>query len=238
MISDALEIVDVNDPALVDDRESLLSELVPVHSRHFPAYPQVMDEVVEHLQLPQTVPHAWLLRVDGRPAGEFLFHTCLRRRIVQIHYVAMDPQARSVLPRGWLADVTDAALAASRAEAAEHGVALLAMAGEMFSTPADYRRWRRKGFLILALDYREPVGGRRWPHQEPVRFNRLTLGVRLTDAGRECDPTELLYEVLSSFLLDYYDLPADHPEVVRVFAEAQEMGLRELSDEVIHGHPA
>lgn len=233
--ADALTAIDVNDSEMGDlDRERLLGALIAVHSRHFPAYPYVTDRLVSQAEVPDTIRHAWLLSVDGRPAGEFLFHTCLRRGIAQLHYVAMDPAEAAQLPLGWLGDVTDAALATSVAEAAAHGVELLGMAGEMFQTSRDFRRWRRKGFLILAIDYREPVAGTDW-RIRPDDFNSLTIGLRLTPAGRATEPRRVLDAVLSSFLLDYYGLPADHPEVVRMFAEAARLGLRELPDEVING---
>lgn len=226
--SESLTAIDVNGE--VADREQLLGALIGVHARHFPAYPYVTDQLVAGTDLPDTIRHAWLLQVNGRPAGEFLFHTCLRRRIVQIHYVGMDRSAAAELPVDWLADVTDAALATSRADAGRRGVELLGMAGEMFSTPRDFRRWRRKGFLILAMDYREPVAGRDW-RLAPDEFNPLTIGLRMTDAGRAADPLVVLNAALSAFLLDYYGLPADHPEVVRMFAEAARMQLTELPDE-------
>lgn len=229
-----LETVEVNDASLGQSaRTALAEQLTTIHMRYFSAYPQVMDEVIEDLELPETIAHAWLLRVQGQPVGEFLFHTSLRRRVVQIHYVAMDPDARHVLPLGWLADVTDAALAASQIEAAAYGLDLLAMAGEMYNTPRDFRRWRRKGFLILALDYREPVTGRLWARQPNLEFNRLTLGVRLTPTGLLAPPAEVLDAVLAAFLLDYYALPADNPEVCRMFTEAKRLGLHEISDAVV-----
>lgn len=233
--SEALTAIDVNDSQMGDqERERLLGALIGVHARHFPDYPYVTDRLVAQAEPQDTVAHAWLLCVNGRPAGEFLFHTCLRRGIAQLHYVALDPAGSAQLPLGWLADVTDTALATSVTEAAAQGVELLGMAGEMFSTPRDYRRWRRKGFLILAMDYREPVAGRDWRFR-PNDFRGLTIGLRLTEAGKTADPELVLDAVLSAFLLDYYGLPADHPEVVRMFAEAARLGLRELPDEVING---
>lgn len=230
----ALTAIDVNDASLPSlERERLLGALIGVHGRHFPAYTYVTDQLVAGTALPDTIQHAWVLQVAGVAAGEFVFHTCLRRRIVQIHYVAMDPTGAAQLPLGWLADVTDAVLATSTAEADALGVGLLGMAGEMFSTPRDYRRWRRKGFLILALDYREPVAGRDWASR-PHDFNPLTIGLRLTDGGRAASAGMVLDCVLGAFLLDYYGLPRDHPEVVRMFDEAARMGLAELPDEVIH----
>lgn len=233
--TESLTAVDVNDPDMGDqERERLLGALIGVHARHFPAYAYVTDRLVAGTGLADTIRHEWLLSVNGRPAGEFLFHTCLRRGIAQLHYVAMDPEGSAQLPLGWLADVTDTALAVSEAEAANRGVELLGMAGEMFRTPRDFRRWRRKGFLILALDYREPLAGGDW-WLRPHDFRGLTIGLRLTDAGKAAEPGLVLDAVLSAFLLDYYGLPADHPEVVRMFDEAARIGLRELPDEVING---
>lgn len=230
-----LTAIDVCDESLSgQEREQLLGALIGVHARHFPNYGYVTDQAVAGTELPDTIRHLWLLTIDGQPVGEFLFHICLQRRIVQLHYVALDREAAARLPLGWLGDVTDAALAASVAEAAALGVDVLGMAGEMFRTPRDYRRWRRKGFLILALDYREPLGGRDWP-LSPDDFKSLTIGLRLTDAGRAAPPRTVLEAVLSAFLLDYYGLPDDHPEVVRMFAEAAQLGLTELPDSVIEG---
>ena len=84
------------------------------------------------------------------------------------------------------------------------------------------------------MDYREPVAGRDWRFR-PNDFRGLTIGLRLTEAGKAADPEVVLDAVLSAFLLDYYGLPADHPEVVRMFDEAARLGLRELPDEVING---
>lgn len=228
-----LEIIDVYGLPEPERGAVLVNELVGVHARNFAEYPQVMQELIGGLELPDTIIHPWLIRLNGQPVGEFLFHTSLRRHVVQIHYVSMDADVRTVAPPGWLAHVTDAALATSVVEARQRGVELLGMAGEMYRTPADFRRWRRKGFLILALDYAEPVGGRLWREHAGQRFNHLTIGLRLTHAGLEAGACVVLDAVLSAFLLDYYEMPADHPQVLRMFAQAHELGFTELPEEII-----
>jgi hypothetical protein len=194
-----------------------------------------MADVESRTHPPHNITHPWLFLLDGEPVGEFIFHTALDRRVVQLHYLAMDQRGRDALPHGWLTEVTNSIEVACQQDAKAHGVALLALSAEIFCTPRDYRRWRRQGFHILAMDYQEPLAGREWASDPDAAFGALTMIVRETSAGLLAGPDVVLEAVLSAYLLDYYGLPQDHPEVVRMFDEAARLGLTELPDSMFVG---
>lgn len=231
-----LTAVDLDDPRLpAADRARLVAAMRAIHARHFPTYGYVMADVDSHIHPEHNIAHPWLFLLDGQPVGEFIFHTVLNRRVVQLHYLAMDQRGRDALPHGWLTEVTNSIEEHCRREASAHGVELLAVSAEIFCTPRDYRRWRRQGFHVLALEYREPLAGRDWADDPAAEFGALTMIVRPTPAGRAAGPDVVLDAVLSAYLLDYYGLPRDHREVERMFAEAARLGFTELPDSVIQG---
>lgn len=229
---DILDLADLSG----QDQSSALEQLAAIHREHFPEHGYAVADLRAALSNPDPgiLVHAWLMRFKGQPIGEYIFHVCLRRKIVLIHYVALNPDAREHLPAHWLHRLTDLLQETAEDQAAQRGVDLYGIAGEMFPTQRDYRRWRSKGFLILKLDYQEPRHGEEWPEAGELYFAPMTLGVRLLPAGEKADPLTVLNAVLGALLVDHYHLPEDHPAVITVRREAQEVGLTEV-DEVTSG---
>lgn len=239
-IADAphLEVIDILSLPDRDLRLAALQDLAPIHIKDFPDHAHVIGELEELVDAPYpgVIVHAWLLQDRGRPVGEVIFHVCLRRRVVLWHFLSMDPQAHADLPRDWLAQMTDYLQEVAQADAAAHGVELYGITAEVYRTATDYWRWSRKGFLVLAVDYREPHHGMHWAKFGEPEFFDMTLILRLLDAGQQADPGDVLESVLSAFLIDHYRLPRDNPTVKQVFDEAAELGYAQVDLPPHPGH--
>lgn len=211
------EVIDiVHSPATIAQRRQWLAQLSEVHAEFFPDHAHVMGEIADVMAhpVPGVVVHPWLFLYEGRPVGQYIFHTCLRRGIVLMHFLSLDPSLRHVLPVGWLEPVTDALQATAQADADRAGVRLLGMTAEVYRTDHDYRRWYRQGFHLLGIDYQEPDHGMHWADFGEPEFFPMTMILKPIDAGVDLPLSQVIDAALVTFHLDHYRLPPDHPVVV------------------------
>lgn len=215
-----LTLLDVGDPRLTGPQIGItLSGLEQVHMRHFSDYPHMIEEIGRWREDgwpdPDVVVHNWLALHDGGPVGEFLVHTNTRRGIILFHFFAVDLEIRRAFPRGWLSHLTNAFLARGQADCAAVGRHLL---GCMCEVPDDHvRKWTRQGFRHLPMEYGEPAGGRY--HATPVEYIHQAAVVRTMPRASALPPAVVSGQAVRAFLLDYYGLPTDEPQVRRMLEE-------------------
>ncbi len=218
-----VRFLDVAAPGLADDVVSeRLEQLIAVHLSFFPEYDYVEQEWRTGISAgwpdPEVVVHLWLALVDGEPVGEVILHTNLRRGVVMIHFVAMTVEARYRLPRAWLVALSDAFVTTGETDARRAGRPLRGVMGEI--PLAHLRKWEASGFQAVAAVYAEPVHGGHWVDYGPPQLHELVPIVRVVDAGRDESFAEVADAAFRGFLIDYYELPLDHPKVVRMLGEA------------------
>lgn len=197
-----------------------------VHLRHFPEHGHVVAEIADEVRGrpldPDTIAHVWLAfdaeSVD--PVGEFIWHTNLRRRVVLMHFSAVDSDVRAGLSPSWLPALIDATLACGQQEGLAAGRNIRGQITEV--SPAHARAWPRYGMHALPIDYLEPTGGRHWRDRGPEpEFFEITPIFRTTRAAADEEYADVAADALSAFLIDHYRLPADHPQVVRVLTQVR-----------------
>lgn len=205
-----------------------LQDLQAVHLRHFPDYPHVVDELARGWSDadpdPSLVVHQWLLLQQGRPVGEFVFHTNVTRHTVVRQHLAVDADARAALPVGWLASLTDAVQSVGQVDAAAAGGVLWSLMSEV--GPHHVAGWRRLGYVPLDIGYAEPVHGRGWADHGPPTFHHLTPVLHLTATGAALPLGAVAGEAVRAFLLDHYRLPEDEPTVAGILARAAALESR------------
>ncbi len=197
-----------------------LTALEQVHLRHFPDYAHMVTELETWLREgwpdPDVVVHLWLSGPPDRPFAECITHTNARRGVLLAHYLAVDEDARRSFPRGWLGKLVQAWVATGERDCAACGTDLQGVMAEV--PPEHLHKWYREGFRRMAVDYVEPVGGRFWPQRGDLRMHGMEPIILFTDPAS--DRVAVERQALRAFLVDYYQLPEDHPEVERMLAEA------------------
>jgi hypothetical protein len=225
-----VEILDVR-PG-IDVRH--LRDLQAIHVQYFADHDHVLAEMEQAWAEggfdPDIAVHQWLLLHEGVPAGEFIFHTNLRRGIVVRHFLAMDAAARAELADDWARDLVAAAQRQSEADALDRGVEILALMSEIDpDEPRLLAHWRELGHLsVPSLDYREPYHGKHWRDFGELRFFAMVPNVKLTEAGLRRPLGDVMVAAVSAFLLDHYRLPADDPTVVGILERASRVQRGDL----------
>jgi len=236
MISGARDIVGAPSLRYIDvlpgTPHEVCDSLVAVHLEHFGAdYPHAADDLRTTWREGGTdhdiIEHQWLLLLNDEPAGEFIFHTNLRRRIVVRHFIAFNRDVRVNLPSDWIARLVDAAGECANTDAADTGTQLIAMMSEV--SPRHVAGWRRMGYLSPDIDYREPGHGNHWAEYGEPQFVPMAPNIRVLPAGTDLPLSEVATEGVSAFLLDYYRLPASHPVVVEILGNCARLGEVEPS---------
>lgn len=206
-----------------------LEQLQTIHAAYFPGHPHVLAEMEQSWADggfdPQIVVHQWLLLHDGEPAGEFVFHTNLRRGIVARHFLAMDASVREELPQGWAGLLISAAQETAAVDAGDRGTEILALMSEIAPDESQLlAHWRHLGHVsVPSIDYREPYHGKHWRDFGPPRFFPMVPNVKLTDAGQMRPLNDVMVSAVSAFLLDHYLLPSDEPTVAGILERARGM---------------
>lgn len=214
-----IQVVDVADPSLDDiTRERALAQLADVHVAFFPDHAHVVDEWRDGLRTgwPDDLVkvHLWLMLREGAPVGEVILHTNLRRRVVLVHFVALAPEVRRDVPRGWLLSLSEGFVARGEIDAASAGSELRAVAGEI--PRAHLHKWQACGFEAADVGYLEPKHGMHWAdYGEPEFFEMLAIVRRSSP-----DDTGAIGAAMRGFLVDHYRLPPDHPMVAAILARA------------------
>ena len=204
-----------------------LGQLQTIHAAYFPGHPHVLAEMEQSWADggfdPQIVVHQWLLLHDGEPAGEFVFHTNLRRGIVARHFLAMDASVRERLPTGWAGLLVAAAQEAAEVDAGDRRTEILALMSEIApDEPRLLAHWRDLGHVsVPSIDYREPYHGKHWREFGPPRFFPMVPNVKITASGEQRRLGEVLEAAVSAFLLDHYLLSADDPTVAGILERAR-----------------
>jgi len=148
-------------------------------------------------------------------------HTNIRRGVSLFHFFAVDERVRTTFAPGWLGRVTDAFLTRGQQDCSRRGRHLLA---GMCEVPEDHiHKWIRLGYEHLPLAYAEPAGGRYY--RAPVRFIPQAAMLRTMPAARRLPSGLVAGQALRAFLLDYYGLSKDHPEVRRMLDSAESWRL-------------
>lgn len=235
MISGARDIVGAPSFRYIDvlpgTPDEVCDALVAVHREHFADYPHVADGIAKTWRDggldADIIEHQWLLLLDDEPAGEFLFQTNLRRRTVSRSHIALNRESRLKAPADWIPRLIDAAGDCASADAADVGIQLIAMMGEV--SRRHVVGWRRMGYISPEIDYREPVHGNQWAAYGEPQFNPLAANILLLPAGADLPLSEVVTEAVSAFLLDYYRLPASHPVVVEILGNCARLGAAEPS---------
>ena len=204
-----------------------LEQLQGIHSSFFPDHSHVLAEMAQAWSEgnfdDDIVVHQWLLLSAGAPAGEFVFHTNLRRGVTVRHFLAMDENVRSSLPRGWAGRLVDAAARQSDEDASSRGVDIVALMSEIGpDQPNLLAHWRELGHVsVPSIDYREPYYGKHWADYGDPQFFPMIANIRFTDAGLRRPPGEVVSAAVAAFLLDHYRLPADEPTVAAILERAR-----------------
>jgi hypothetical protein len=218
-----IDVVDVL-PAVGRQR---LQDLQSIHMLYFADHGHVLAEMEQAWAEggfdPDIVVHQWLLLHAGEPAGEFIFHTNLRRGIVARHFLALGAQAREGLADDWAGHLVTAAQRHAEMDARERGVEILALMSEIDpDQPRLIAHWRELGHVsVPSIDYREPYHGKHWADFGDPRFFPMIANIRFTDAGLRRPPGEVVSAAVAAFLLDHYRLPADEPTVAAILERAR-----------------
>lgn len=221
LIVDGLEARDVVHPTAAD---ADLSALQQEHLRHFPDHPHTVDEFAVAARAPGSpavVVHQWLLLREGRPAGEFIFHTNTARGVMIRHFLAVDADARLGLAPDWLRALSTAVEQAGQADMQGHGGDLLAMISEIKARHAP--GWRTLGYRTLDIGYQEPLHGKHWPDFGEPRFMPMIPCLKVTAAGEALPLGQVAQQAVAAFLVDFYGLPPTHPVVVDILQRAGEL---------------
>ncbi|MEI7779284.1 MAG: hypothetical protein WCJ42_07640 [Actinomycetes bacterium] len=194
-----------------------LHDLQGLLVKHFPDHAHVVGELddawLNGSPDPEVLIHGWLLTNVSGPVGFLVFHTNLRRGVMLQHYVAMEQSAREGLPFGWLRHLFDAMLEAGEAEASARGVDLVGAMGE--NSPHHVAGWRRIGYRVLDVDYREPYHGKHWADFGEPTFFDMTPMLKLTQHGAGRPLGEAAVAAASAYLIDHYLLDANNATVAR-----------------------
>ena len=199
-----------------------VDELLALHRRWFPTHSHVQAELIDNARRPrlrgQLVVHQILALVDDQPAGFIVVHTSLRRRIGLIHFLAVDEEFRPVTTHGQRLAPALVDHAVSRVH--EDGIAqnlVISNGVTAESEDALISVWAAWGFDALPVDYAEPYFGMHWAaHGEPTFFPMTLVGCGLPD--QSYDRESAGRAAAEAFLLDHYQLPADHPRVVQALS--------------------
>jgi len=213
-----IEFIDVE---TTDEFDKYIEQLKDVHLNFFPEYHHVIDEICEHRGAPRSwqVRHSWLLLHNDQPVGEYIFQTCLQRKLCVLHYLALAKNFRNSLPVGWYIHLLDAVILQSQIDLEEVNEELLAVVAEV----ADAFFAKRDGFHLLEVDYQEPYYGMHWPQFGPVNFFDKLLVAKLTEAGKKVPYGELMVSAVKAFLVDHYRIEEEHPVVASIIANASNL---------------
>jgi len=217
-----LTIVDV---AADEISEEFLIDIQKIHFHFFQGHEHVIDEIRAAHNTPASsaVRHAWLLRRGANPVGEFIFHTCLHRRIAVLHFVAVDEIARETFNLGWFEHLINAVTSQAEHDLAKYDKVLLALAAEVQNT----QRWIRTGFHAVEIGYQEPHHGMHWANYGAPSFFNINLVVKITETGL-LEPYETLIAAATrAFLVDHYCLDEEHPVVANIIKNAESLSPRQ-----------
>jgi hypothetical protein len=175
------------------------------------------------------IQHQWLLMLSGNPVGEFIFQTNMRRRIVTRQFLSVNRAARPDLPAGWLSALVEAVAECANRDVADsvregiqpEGSQLIAMMSEV--RPSHVAGWRRLGHISPNIDYREPVHGNHWAEFGEPTFIPMSPNILRLPAGNDVPLSVIASSGVSSFLLDYYRLPATNEVVLEILENCEQL---------------
>lgn len=196
-----LALYDVVDGCHADLAEVMAS----LHRLAFPDHLFAADEILDDATRPSRrdhlVAHQWLLTRDGEPVGYSLADTNLRRRVAPIHFLAVEPTARSITVGGvgiggwFLRD----SLRQYEADAGEPGLGCVAETPR-YKLPI----FHRYGWRVFDVPYREPIHGWRWP-VDGLDTRDVALIWLPPDAGpHRGSEADAARAAAAAFLLDKY----------------------------------
>lgn len=229
-MTDSFPLEHVPGVSIVDVRPGVsrrrLGQLQDVHQRWFPDHPHVIDEMADAWAEgpfdPDVAVHQWLLLVEEKPRGLFIFHVNLRRGVVVRHFLAMDEEVRQHLDEDWARHLIDACERQARLDALPRGVDIIALMSEIDpEQPRLLAHWASLGHRAFPeIDYREPFHGKHWAIYGEPQYFPMIANIYLTSAGAALPIGEVVEAAVSAFLLDHYRLPPDDPVVAEILARA------------------
>lgn len=205
-----------------EQRAELLPSLVAVHSTFFPEFPHVAAEwQAWHEGAPWPVPdvvgHLFLVFYGDEPVGEMIIDTHLRRGVDLVHFIAVRPPVRHLMPehalRCWIRFFYEVGLA----DCQSAGVPYLGIVGEVPQRMVGL--YQEYGFDQVGIDYGEPRHGMHWAdHGPPEFFSNALIVFQNPDEPRPGGEAALA--AVGAFSLDHYRVPAEHPFVARMLEGA------------------
>lgn len=206
--------------AVESSGHAYLTTLLDVQREFYGEYEYVPDVLREWAQgdmMRGNIVHRQQLGyIDGELAAFIIFDTNLARRVTIGHFMAVLPAFRG---RGLAMVLELHARDTGISDAADHGVDLIAYVGEC--EPHMLPLFEKWGFVHLPVDYAEPYHGATWPqYGEPTFFDRALIALELPNVP--LDVPQVTREGAAAFLLDHYQLPPDHPVVVRCVRDSYE----------------
>lgn len=160
------------------------------------------------------IEHQWLLVLEGKPVGQFVFEVNLNRKMVNRHFLSVRGGDRTLMPSHWMTSVMETASNVCKADAASHGIELLGMMSEI--KPRHERGWRKLGHFAPNIGYQEPLHGNYWAEFGPLEFIPMVANILPYDAGRNIGLGQIAEAGVRAFLQDYYHVPEDDPILLEI----------------------
>jgi hypothetical protein len=89
--------------------------------------------------------------------------------------------------------------------------------------PSHVAGWRRLGHISPNIDYREPVHGNHWAEFGEPTFIPMSPNILRLPAGNDVPLSVIASSGVSSFLLDYYRLPATNEVVLEILENCEQL---------------
>lgn len=213
-----------------------LPALAELFLESFPAYAASLPRIRRKAERPpdanpRLLEHQWLIEVEGQAAGMMAFKYVCYRNVGIAAYLAVRPayRARAVAgyPRlaGWLIATAGRQLCLDAERLGRPRP--WGLAGEVV-TPGVLARYIQYGALALPVSYLEPYfpDGRSdslSPGEAPrIEWHPAQLALMpVGGAALDVHDPALLEDVVTAFLVEHYGLPADHPQVQQIVADAR-----------------
>lgn len=217
-----ITFIDLAHPHLADEvRQPKLAEFMDMHRQYFPGYDHVYTEwqrgIAGDWADPATTVHLWGLFLQDRHVGLIVYHVNARHRVGLVHFIAMAPQERAILPHTWIESFCEMLLVEGDRDLSPDQP-LLAAFGEVPAT--SIQKWARGDFLPTPVRYYEPVGGPTWRLNERPEFLFPILIMKRSLAGKQHDYGEMIAAGLRGFSEDYYQLPSTQWPCADMMAQA------------------
>jgi hypothetical protein len=219
-----------------------LEKFLSIFLQLLPEYEFAVPTLRQNARLPNNfnpalVEHQWLIEVDNQPVGMTVFKYVPNRGLGFGLYLGILPEYRKITP-GQYGRLSELIVAATRVQLQVDALGLgqqIPVGYVAESTePKLVSRYAKDGFVLLDIDYQEPLlpGGRLTPvppgELEKTEFHTVYLGIfPIGHKPADLGAPDLLKNAALALLVDHYNLPETHQVVRRALDSIENKHIQE-----------